>query len=79
MLILNPKERITIEQALNHPYFTSHEPKMCKKEDMPKIEEELHYYSYKKKMEQNKQQQQHIAKGEYSKKNKFLGKKRDHN
>jgi len=79
MLILNPKERITIEQALKHPYFTSHEPKMCKKEDMPKIEEELHYYSYKKKMEQNKQQQQHIAKGEYSKKNKFLGKKRDHN
>ena len=79
MIILNPKERISIEQALKHPYFTSHEPKMCKKEDMPKIEEELHYYSFKRKLEQNKQQQQHVAKGEYSKKNKFLGKKRDHN
>ena len=77
MICLNPKERITIEQAFKHPYFTTHEPKMCEEKDMPKIEEELHYYSYKMKKEQQKQQQQHIAKGEYDKKNKsLLGKKR---
>ena len=81
MVCLNPKERITIEQALKHPYFVSHEPKMCNEKDMPKIEEELHYYTYKLKKEQmRQQQQQHIAKGEYYKENKsFLGKKRGHN
>ena len=80
MVCPNPKERITIDQALKHPYFVSHEPKMCEEKDMPKIEEELHYYTFKKKMEQARQQQ-HIAKGEYGKKhnNAFLGKKRDHN
>jgi cyclin-dependent kinase 12/13 len=81
MLCLNPKERITIEEALNHPYFISHEPKMCEQKDMPKIEEELHYYTFKLKKEQMKQQQQqNIAKGEYDKKNKsYLGKKRGYN
>ena len=81
MLCLNPKERITIEEALNHPYFISHEPKMCEQKDMPKIEEELHYYTFKLKKEQMKQQQQqNIAKGEYDKKNKsYLGKKRGNN
>ena len=79
MICLNPKERITIEQAFKHPYFTTHEPKMCEEKDMPKIEEELHYYTYKMKKEQQKQQQ-HVAKGEYDKKNKgLLGKKRGHN
>ena len=78
MLSLNPKERITIEQALKHPYFVSHEPKMCNEKDMPKIEEELHYHTFKLKKEQIRQQ--HIAKGEYDKKNKsLLGKKRGHN
>jgi cyclin-dependent kinase 12/13 len=79
MICLNPKERITIDEAFKHPYFTTHEPKMCEEKDMPRIEEELHYYTYKLKKEQQKQQQQHIAKGEYDKKNKpFLGKKRSH-
>ena len=79
MLCLNPKKRITIEEALNHPYFVSHEPKMCEQKDMPKIEEELHYYTFKLKKEKMEQQQQNIAKGEYDKKNKsYLGKKRFH-
>ena len=80
LLCLNPKERITIEQALKHPYFVSHEPKMCQEKDMPKIEEELHFYTFKKKKDQI-HQQQHIANGDYGKKNNnnFLGKKREHN
>ena len=39
MLTLNPKKRITLDEILKHPFLTSHEPKMCKAEDMPKIEE----------------------------------------
>ena len=39
MLTLNPKKRITLDEILKHPFLTSHGPKMCKAEDMPKIEE----------------------------------------
>ena len=76
MLTLNPKERITIEEIKKHPYLTTHEPKMCKPEDMPKIEEEMHYLQYEQKMKKLNQEQQ-IGKGDYSKKEKsMLGKKR---
>ena len=77
MICLNPKERITIKDILNHPYFVSHEPKMCEEKDMPKIEEEFHFYT---KSKMNQQRQQHAAKGEYDKNNnkKFIGKKRNY-
>ena len=75
MICLNPKERITIEEALKHPYFTTHEPKMCEEKDMPKIEEDFHHYSKNKK---DQSRQQHVAKGEYKEKSKtFIGKKRN--
>lgn len=76
MLTLNPKKRITLEEIKNHPYLTTHEPKMCKAEDMPKIEEEMHYLQYKNKMEK-KNQEQKIGIGEYKKSERsFIGKKR---
>ena len=75
MICLNPKERITIEEALKHPYFTTHEPKMCEEKDMPKIEENFHHSS---KIKKDQSRQQHVAKGDYKDKNKaFIGKKRN--
>ena len=77
MICLNPKERITVEDSLKHPYFISHEPKMCEEKDMPRIEEDYHYNSQF--MKEQQRQQQHIAKGEYNKNNNknFTGKKRN--
>ena len=80
MLTLNPKKRITIEEIFKHPYFTTHEPKMCKQEDLPKIEEEMHYYQYKLEIEQKNQEinEQMIGKNDYDlkKEKSFVGKKR---
>ena len=53
LLQLNPKERITAEEALNHQFFKV-EPKMCKPEDLPKIEEELHEYQTDKERKENR-------------------------
>ena len=44
MLQINPDRRISVHEALNHPFFTS-EPLPCKAEDMPKIEKESHEYN----------------------------------
>lgn len=77
MLTLNPKKRITIEEIKKHPYLTTHEPKMCKAEDMPKIEEEMHYLQYRLKIKKKIEEQQKIGKSDYKKSDKsFLGKKR---
>ena len=77
MICLNPKERITVEDSLKHPYFISHEPKMCEEKDMPRIEEDYHHNSQF--MKDQQRQPQHIARGEYNKNiNKnFTGKKRN--
>ena len=80
MLTLNPEERITLDEILKHPFLTSHEPKMCKAEDMPKIEEEMHWYRYREEMKkmEMEQQKQIIGKSDYNRKNEksFLGNKR---
>ena len=80
MLTLNPEERITLDEILKHPFLTSHEPKMCKAEDMPKIEEEMHWYRYREEMKKMEieQQKQIIGKSDYNRKNEksFLGNKR---
>lgn len=80
MLILNPKERITLEQIKNHPFFTTHEPKMCEAKDMPKIEEEMHFYEYRlKEEEKENQKEQQIGKSDYpQRKGSYLEKKRKH-
>ena len=80
MLTLNPEERITLDEILKHPFLTNHEPKMCKAEDMPKIEEEMHWYRYSEEMKkmEKEQQKQIVGKSDYNRKNEksFLGNKR---
>ena len=80
MLTLNPEERITLDEILKHPFLINHEPKMCKAEDMPKIEEEMHWYRYREEMKKMEieQQKQIIGKSDYNRKNEksFLGNKR---
>ena len=80
ILTLNPKKRITMEEILNHPYFTTHEPKMCKQEELPRVEEEMHYYQLRVEMDQKNQEnkEQQIGQKDYDlkKEKSFVGKKR---
>ena len=43
MLKLNPKERITVEEALNHEFFKEN-PKMCSNKEIKIIEKESHEF-----------------------------------
>ena len=68
MLQLDPKKRIKIDEALNHPFFTEHLPKMCTAKEMPKFDKEFHEFEYsqnQKKMKEMKEQAQNIAKKDY--------------
>lgn len=47
MIILDPKMRISIKDALNHSYFTSNIPLMCQEDDIPKIEKDSHEFQAK--------------------------------
>ena len=70
MLQLNPKKRITIDEALKHPFFNEHLPKMCSAKEMPRLNKEFHEFEYSqnyKKMKEMKQQEQNIAKKDYGK------------
>jgi len=52
LLELNPKNRISAEEALKHNFFKE-EPEMCKPEDLPKMEE-LHEYQTDKERKENR-------------------------
>jgi cyclin-dependent kinase 12/13 len=52
LLELNPKDRINAEEALKHKYFEV-EPKMCKPEDLPKLDE-IHEYQTDKERKENR-------------------------
>ena len=69
LLTLNPKKRITIDEILKHPFLTSHEPKMCKAEDMPKIEESFNSLNYKDDIKKEKNEMKIAA-------NDYIGKKK---
>ena len=69
MLQLNPKKRITIEEALCHPFFNEHLPKMCTEKDMPKFDKEFHEFEYAQYHKKMKEQQQNVAKKDYNKNN----------
>ena len=51
LLDLNPKTRITVDQALEHDFFKV-EPKMCSPEELPKIEASHEYQTEKERREQ---------------------------
>ena len=51
LLELNPKTRITAEEALKHDFFKT-EPKMCTPEELPKLDEVHEYQTVKEKKEQ---------------------------
>ena len=69
MLQLNPKKRLTIDEALNHPFFNEHLPKMCTEKEMPKFDKEFHEFEYTQNHRKMKEQAQNIAKKDYNKKN----------
>lgn len=92
MLSLDPRKRITVEEALKHPFFSdSHLPKMCKPEELPKFENDSHEYQslkdYKSRQliqnnNNNNSSQMRVASGDYRQnqnekiQNDFLGQKR---
>ena len=65
MLELNPKKRINIDDALNHPFFHSHTPSMCTAKEMPKLEKEYHEFEYSRQRKKMKEERQNIAKRDY--------------
>ena len=68
MLQLDPKKRISIDDALNHPFFHDHQPNMCTDKEMPRLEKEYHEYEYSHHKRILKNQNQNIAKKDYSNK-----------
>lgn len=77
LLQLNPKNRITAVQALEHEFFKT-EPKMCKPQNLPE-NKELHEYQTDKERKENRNRLKNIsANQEMEISNKdFIGKKRN--
>ena len=65
MLQLDPKKRITIDEALNHPFFHEHQPSMCTAKEMPKFDREYHEFEYSRHHKKIKEEGQNVAKGDY--------------
>ncbi|KAJ1959726.1 kinase subunit of RNA polymerase II carboxy-terminal domain kinase I, partial [Dispira parvispora] len=57
LLQFNPKQRLSAQQALEHPYFTSEQPKPAPPEEIPLIDGDWHEYEYKAKRKQQLRQQ----------------------
>ena len=65
MLQLDPKKRITVDEALNHPFFLEHKPSMCTAKEMPRLDKDYHEYEYSIYHKKMKEQNQNIAKKDY--------------
>ena len=84
MLQLDPKKRITIDDALNHPFFHDHKPIMCTEKEMPKFDKDYHEYEYSHQHKKMKEQTQSIAKKDYlnkqnSNNNQYFSNKNSYN
>lgn len=73
MLVLNPKYRISAEEALKHECFFKY-PLPCKEEDMPKIDHECHEGMFKEKNKNNNYLPIHMQKSNFQTKSQLLGK-----
>ena len=56
MLVMNPSNRISASQALNHEYFKC-EPLPCEPSDLPKIEGNAHEFTVKEQRRLEKQEE----------------------
>jgi serine/threonine protein kinase len=81
MLKMDPSERITAEEAYNHPFFEE-DPKPCKPEELPLICRDAHEYSVKQEIRtkglsvlHSKQKQEELEKFKIEHENKFLYRK----
>ncbi|ORX90871.1 Pkinase-domain-containing protein [Basidiobolus meristosporus CBS 931.73] len=56
LLSMNPTERPSAEQALQHKYFTSEKPGPCEYKDFPKLEGDWHEFEAKEMRKKNQKQ-----------------------
>ena len=67
MLQYDPKKRIKIDEALNHPFFNEHLPRMCTEKEMPRFDKDFHEFEFSQNHRKIKEQAQNIAKKDYGK------------
>lgn len=53
LLMLDPEKRITAEKAMDHQWFRD-EPKMCRKNELPKFAESAHEWEAKQRRDENR-------------------------
>jgi serine/threonine protein kinase len=79
MLFLDPKQRISVDDALKHDFFTKHLPMICKPEELPKIPYDTHEFQIKRdRKEKNKNLNignNYNFKGNFNNNNMIVGKK----
>ena len=74
MLSLDPKKRISVNEALEHDFFTKHEPKMCKPSDLPKFNVDSHEYQMRKEIKNKNAMNMNVV-NNLSGKGMIIGKK----
>ena len=75
MLMLCPKKRISVKDAMQHEFFTKHEPRMCKPSELPKIPIDTHEYQMRKEIKNKNQMNMNVVNNLSGKNNMMIGKK----
>ena len=75
MLMLCPKKRISVKDAMEHDFFTKHEPRMCKPSELPKIPVDTHEYQMRKEIKNKNQMNMNVVNNLSGKNNMMIGKK----
>ena len=73
--MLCPKKRITVKEAMEHDFFTKHEPRMCKPSELPKIPIDTHEYQMRKEIKNKNQMNMNVVNNLSGKNNMMIGKK----